>query len=234
MTALANDDDDSGHTPHMTKSRPSRTTLARQAMAHNTPVSEKEDDPRGRLRHVPMMASTPVSTESSVHYDGVATPQSSSPIVSTSLRPAIKSRNSTSHSPTKSTHHSLRSEPNASASASSSASTSRLPQISEFAPAIPSHPAPSTGTNHVSSNLPPGSKRPLMDVDMTESTNLPAPPITPARGPRSAKRRSLGLGLGHKEDEERSSDGRDRKRGPRRGHGHGHGHGHGGAGPQAL
>lgn len=231
MTALANDDDESNHTPHMSKTRPSRTTLARQAMAHNTPVSEKEDDPRGRSRHVtvPMMNSTPVSTESSCQYDGIATPQSSSPLVSTSSssRPMIKHRNSaSSHSPTKSTHHHLRPDPTAS---SSSASTSRLPQISEFAPAIPSHPAPQS--MNTSSNLPPGSKRPLMDVDMADSNTLPAAPITPARGPRSAKRRSLGLGIAHKEDEDRGSEGRDRKRGPRRGHGHGHGHG--GAGQQA-
>lgn len=229
MTALANDDEESNHTPHMSKTRPLRTTLARQAMAHNTPVTEKEDDPRGRSRQIPMMASTPVSTDSSLQYDHISTPQSSSPLVNTSLRPTIKHRNSTSHSPTKSTHHHLRPDPSTS---SSSASTSRLPQVSEFAPAIPNHPTPHLTS--VPSNLPPGSKRPLMDVDMTESNTLPAGPITPARGPRSAKRRSLGLGLGHKEDEDRSSEGRDRKRGGRRGHGHGHGHGHGGPGQQAI
>lgn len=225
----------------MSKCRPSRTTLARQAMAHNTPAVEKEDDPRGRSRQIPMMSSTPISTESSLQYDGVPTPQSSSPVISTSstsLRPMIKNRHSTSHSPTKSTHLAHRQDNNAIASSSTSSGSTaaipptRLPQISEFAPALNNVQSVSQPIG-ITSSLPPGSKRPIMDVDMSDAGSLPSAPVTPARAPRSAKRRSLGLGLGHKEDEERGSEGRDRKRGGRRGHGHGHGHGHGSGGQQA-
>jgi len=66
-------------------------------------------------------------------------------------------------------------------------------------------------------------------------------PVTPARGPRSAKRRSMGLGL--KDDEERSEKKRGSRRshglrhgghGPGHGHGHDQGHGHGGHGGQAA
>lgn len=220
MTALANDDDEPSHTPHMAKVRPSRTTLARQAMAHNTPSAEKEDDPRGRARHahIPMPSSTPASTESSLQHDGIATPLSSSPVIGTpAFRPTIKNRHSTSHSPSKSSAPTRLEQP--------TASTSRLPQVSEFAPSIPL-PSPSNQSLGLSSSLPPGSKRPLLDVDMTDSSSLPASPVTPARGPRSAKRRSMGLGV--KEDEDRADRDRDRKRGGRRGHGRDHGQGTGG------
>lgn len=226
MTALANDDDEANHTPYMAKVRPSRTSLARQAMSnHTTAVPEKEEDPRGRSRHthIPTANSTPVSTESSLQHDGIVTPLSSSPVVSTpALRPSLKSRNSTSHSPSKPFSSSRLDQP--------AASTSRLPQLSEFSPSIPP-PPPSAQPLSLSTSLPPGSKRPLLDVDMADSSSLPASPVTPARGPRAAKRRSMGLGV--KEEEDRGD--RDRKRGGRRGHGHGHGHGHGqGTGGQAT
>jgi hypothetical protein len=236
MTALAADDEDT-NTPHPSKSRPSRAAPQPAPAPAPAPVqvqAVKEDESRGRPRHIPIPSSTPISSGSSLRPEGISTPMSSSPVISTHLaRPPLKNRNSTSHSPTKSLHprgESSRAGP----SNSSSTVPFRIPQSAEFNPPnvaqLPS--------SEPSTNLPTGSKRPLLDVDMSESSMTPAP-VTPARGPRSAKRRSMGLGL--KEDEERS----ERKRGSRRshghrhghgGHGHGHdqGHGHGGHGGQAV
>ena len=236
MTALAADDEDT-NTPHPSKARSARTAMQAPAPPAPAPVAMKEDEPRGRPRQIPIPSSTPISSGSSLRPEGISTPMSSSPVISTHLaRPPLKNRHSTSHSPTKSTHS--RGEPSRAGPSTSSATIPfRIPQSSEFNPPAVAQLPPS----EPSTSLPTGSKRPLLDVDMESNSMTPAP-VTPARGPRSAKRRSMGLGL--KDDEERS----ERKRGSRRGHGishrhghgqgHGHGHdqghGHGGHGGQAV
>jgi hypothetical protein len=238
MTALAADDDETTNTPHPGKTRPARPTTVPAPAPALQPQPKDEEQSRGRPRHIPIPSSTPLSSGSSLRPESISTPMSSSPVVSTHplSRPPLKNRNSTSHSPTKSTHY--RQEPRAGPSTSSSSSAPfRIPQSAEFNPPVVAQlPTPlDTSTASI------GSKRPLLDVDMSESTPA-AVPVTPARGPRSAKRRSMGLGL--KEDEERS----ERKKASRRshghnhgshhGHGHGHGHGqgqgHGGHGGQAV
>lgn len=237
MTALAADDEETTNTPHPSKARPPRSTATYQPPAPVS-IAVKEEEPRGRSRHLPIPSSTPVSSESSLRPEGTFTPMSSSPVINTHqiARPPLKNRNSTSHSPTKSTH--LRGESSRAGPSTSSAVPFRIPQSAEFNP-------PNTAQlpqSEPSTNLPTGSKRPLLDVDMESNPMTPAP-VTPARGPRSAKRRSMGLGL--KDDEERSERKRGSRRshglrhtghGPGHGHGHGHdqGHGHGGHGGQAV
>lgn len=236
MTALAADDEETTNTPYPSKSRPARPTTTYQPPAPVPAV--KEEETRGRPRHIPIPSSTPVSSESSLRPEGTFTPMSSSPVINnTNLpRPLLKNRNSTSHSPTKSLH--TRGESSRAGPSNSSAVPFRIPQSAEFNPPNVAQ----LPQSEPSTTLPTGSKRPLLDVDMESSSMTPAP-VTPARGPRSAKRRSMGLGL--KEDEERSEKKRGSRRshglrhgghGPGHGHGHGHdqGHGHGGHGGQAV
>lgn len=232
MTALAADDDEATNTPHTGKSRPTRFTTS--TVPAPQPAAVKEEDYRGRSRHIPVPSSTPLSGDSSSRSTNIATPMASSPLIGPSMvsRPPLKSRSSTSHSPSKSLH--LRQEPvQASSRPGPSVPTEtrpllplRIPQSSGFNPTnLPSYLPPSVEST---TNTATGSKRPLIDIDMGDSSTAP---VTPHRGGRSNKRRSMGLGL--KDDEERS----ERKRGSRRGHGHGHkdgGHGHThGQGPSA-
>ena len=240
MTALAADDEETTNTPYPSRARPARPSTTYQAPAQ-VPIPMKEEEPRGRPRHIPIPSSTPVSSESSLRPEGTFTPMSSSPVINTNLaRPPLKNRNSTSHSPTKSLHPRGGGESSRAGPSTSSAVPFRIPQSAEFNPPnVAQLPLPQSES---STTLPTGSKRPLLDVDM-ESNSMTPSPVTPARGPRSAKRRSMGLGL--KEDEERSEKKRGSRRshglrhnghGPGHGHGHGHdqGHGHGGHGGQAV
>ena len=240
MTALAADDEETTNTPYPSKARTARPTTTYQPPAPVPAV--KEEETRGRPRQIPIPSSTPVSSESSLRPEGTYTPMSSSPVINnTNLpRPPLKNRNSTSHSPTKSLHTRGGGESSRAGPSTSSAVPFRIPQSAEFNPPnVAQLPLPQSES---STSLPTGSKRPLLDVDMESSSMTPAP-VTPARGPRSAKRRSMGLGL--KEDEERSEKKRGSRRshgmrhnghGPGHGHGHGHeqGHGHGGHGGQAV
>lgn len=234
MTALAADDEETT-TPYPSRARPAHPTTSYQPPAPVPAV--KEEEPRGRPRHIPIPSSTPVSSESSLRPEGTFTPMSSSPVINTHLpRPPLKNRNSTSHSPTKSLHTRGGGEPSRAGPSTSSAVPFRIPQSAEFNPPNVAQ----LPQSESSTNVQTGSKRPLLDVDMESSTMTPSP-VTPARGPRSAKRRSMGLGL--KDDEERSEKKRGSRRshgfrhgghGPGHGHGHDQGHGHGGHGGQAA
>lgn len=221
MTALAADDDETTNTPHPGKSRPARPTTSTVPPPQSAAI--KEEDHRGRSRHIPIPSSTPVSGESSSHSINIATPMTSSPLVGSSNipRPPLKSRSSTSHSPSKSLHFrqeqaQAQSRPGPSAPSDSRPPLPlRIPQSSEFNPTNLPHYLPPTSES--TPNPAVGSKRPLIDIDMADSASAP---VTPHRGARSAKRRSMGLGL--RDDEERS----ERKRASRRGHTQGHGHNH--------
>jgi len=236
MTALAADDEETTNTPYPSRARPARPTTTYQPPAPVS-VAVKEEESRGRPRHIPIPNSTPVSSESSLRPEGTFTPMSSSPVINTYLpRPPLKNRNSTSHSPTKSLHTRAGGEPSRAGPSTSSAVPFRIPQSAEFNPPNVAQ----LPQSESSTNVQTGSKRPLLDVDMESSTMTPSP-VTPARGPRSAKRRSMGLGL--KDDEERSEKKRGSRRshglrhgghGPGHGHGHDQGHGHGGHGGQAA
>jgi hypothetical protein len=236
MTALAADDEETTNTPYPSRARPARPSTTYQPPAP-VPVAMKEEESRGRPRHISIPSSTPVSSESSLRPEGTFTPMSSSPVVNTNLaRPPLKNRNSTSHSPTKSIHTRGGGESSRAGPSTSSAVPFRIPQSAEFNPPNVAQ----LPQSESSTTLPTGSKRPLLDVDM-ESNSMTPSPVTPARGPRSAKRRSMGLGL--KEDEERSEKKRGSRRshglrhgghGPGHGHGHDQGHGHGGHGGQAV
>ncbi|KAK1926492.1 hypothetical protein DB88DRAFT_482050 [Papiliotrema laurentii] len=109
------------------------------------------------------------------------------------------------------------------------AATLGHPPSSSFNPTLPQ--LPNAGVPFVSApgpNIPIGSKRPLLDIEMTDESAAP-PRSTPSR---SSKRRSMGGSIRKDKEREKDEEGdgdRDKRRGGRRGHG-GHGAGSAAAG----
>jgi hypothetical protein len=229
MTALSSDDEEPS-----AQARYIRPVVPRQPSHRPTKREQNVDEsPRARPQPPPM-SSTPISAESSLLADTTLVMTSPPVLASSSIpRPPVsQSRsNQPQHSPTKIPQRPEINRPEPRPIASSS-SIRTVPQLAEFNPSLPlvAFTPPDSAPPAVipQIQIPIGSKRTLVDVEMGEDGLVP---VTPSNRVKSNKRRSMGV----REDEEKSEKGEKRK-GGRRGHGHGHGHsnhGHG-SGGQAV
>ncbi|ORX34463.1 hypothetical protein BD324DRAFT_636028 [Kockovaella imperatae] len=208
---------------------PSRPTSA--------PIVEStrsEATPSTGLKFMPIVTPASDASSSSLSYQPTPHVRSSSPSMpssSSASRPMVNMQQQRKrHSPMRSLHR----------TDTSSSTTSTLPTVSIFNPALTNLPSHQSALSSPTPHLPAGSKRTHQQVDFEMSETEPSgnasvvPPTTPSnRSHRSNKRRTLGTGLGRSsmEDgavEEKERD--NRRKGGRRGHGQGGGGGQGQAG----